>query len=294
MQRKLAAIVLAATVAVACSGRAATPGPAPTYTPYPTYTLLPTRDLLPTYTPYPTDTLSPGPGLRATANGAIAADVTDAGLKAGGDSSIGVAGETSTPLATSSPVSVTTGEATVVDVLDGDTIDVSMGGEVYRVRYIGVHTPEWNEPGYAEAKALNAQMVVGKQVRLERDISEVDRYGRLLRYVYVADLFVNAELVKRGRARAAAYPPDVSHAEEFSRLQVEAQEAGRGLWATGGGTREVQAPNPCAYVGNSRSKVFHHASCDSVENMADHNKVCFATREEAIVAGHRPCKRCNP
>jgi micrococcal nuclease len=69
-------------------------------------------------------------------------------------------------------------------------------------------------------------------VRLEKDISETDKYGRLLRYVYVGDLFVNAELVKLGYAQVATYPPDVKYQEYFLTLQREAEEAGRGLWAT--------------------------------------------------------------
>ena len=70
----------------------------------------------------------------------------------------------------------------------------------------------------------------GKTVRLEKDVSETDRYGRLLRYVWVGDLMVNAELVRQGYAQAATFPPDVKYQQKFSALQKEAQTAGRGLW----------------------------------------------------------------
>ena len=122
----------------------------------------------------------------------------------------------------------TSGKVIVTRVIDGDTI-VVQGGD--RVRYIGIDTPEIGEPYYLEATAKNAELVEGKEVRLEKDVSEKDRYGRLLRYIYVGDLFVNAELVRWGYARAHSYPPDTYYAELFSQLELEAKQAGRGLWA---------------------------------------------------------------
>jgi micrococcal nuclease len=125
----------------------------------------------------------------------------------------------------------------VTEVVDGDTIKVSIGGDVYTVRYIGIDTPETVhptrgvEPYGAEASAANRRLVEGQTVRLERDVSETDRYGRLLRYVWVGDVMVNAELVRLGYAQVSTYPPDVARQEEFSRLEAEAREAGRGLWA---------------------------------------------------------------
>ena len=81
-------------------------------------------------------------------------------------------------------------------------------------------------------------------VVLVRDVSETDRYGRLLRYVYVGDVFVNAELVRRGYAQVATYPPDVEFADYFVQLQREAREAGRGLWATPTPAPPTNTPEP--------------------------------------------------
>lgn len=120
--------------------------------------------------------------------------------------------------------------ATVVRVMDGDTIEVSMDGETHRVRYIGIDAPEAGMPCASEAAAKNRELVDGKTVRLEKDVSETDRYGRLLRYVYVGDLMVNAEMVRSGYAQAATYPPDVRYQDLFVRLQQEAQKAGLGCW----------------------------------------------------------------
>jgi len=126
--------------------------------------------------------------------------------------------------------STTTETVRVIEVIDGDTIVIE--GDYY-VRYIGMDAPELRptpEPYAAEAWQANRQLVEGKEVRLERDISETDRYGRLLRYVWVDDVMVNAELVKQGLALAKAYPPDTKYQDLLERIEREARDAGRGMW----------------------------------------------------------------
>jgi len=118
----------------------------------------------------------------------------------------------------------------VTRVIDGDTITIEGG---YRVRYIGIDTPEVYpelEAFGMEAWQANRRLVEGKEVRLERDASETDKYGRLLRYVYVDDIFVNAELVRQGLARVKAYPPDIKHQDYLEQMETKAKEAGRGIW----------------------------------------------------------------
>ena len=124
-------------------------------------------------------------------------------------------------------------EAAVTRVIDGDTIDVSLNGQTYRVRYIGMNTPESNEVCYNEATQANALFVQGKTVRLVKDVSETDQYGRLLRYVYVGNLFVNAALVQQGYAEVVSYPPDTAQFEYFKSLEIEAHNANRGCHPTG-------------------------------------------------------------
>jgi endonuclease YncB( thermonuclease family) len=127
-------------------------------------------------------------------------------------------------------------EAQVTRVVDGDTIEVLIDGVEYRLRYIGIDTPETKhptsgvEPFGPEASQANSELVEGKTVLLERDVSEVDRYGRLLRYVYVDDLMVNEELLRRGLARVATFPPDVKYVDRFLEVQRAAQKAGMGMW----------------------------------------------------------------
>ncbi len=116
-------------------------------------------------------------------------------------------------------------------VIDGDTI-VLQGGE--RVRYIGIDAPEMGEPWGEEAKMANTRLVAGKRVHLERDISDRDRYDRLLRYVYADGVLVEGELVRLGLAKARAYPPDTRYRERLQALEEEARQAGRGVWQKGG------------------------------------------------------------
>jgi micrococcal nuclease len=127
-------------------------------------------------------------------------------------------------------------EAEVVRVVDGDTIEVSLGGETEDVRYIGVDTPESVTPGEPvecygrEAGSFNERLVAGREVRLRFDAERRDDYGRLLAYVYVGPQLVNAELVRRGYARTLTIPPNDSRADLFARLEDAAGSAGRGLW----------------------------------------------------------------
>ena len=143
----------------------------------------------------------------------------------------------------------------VVDVVDGDTIKVEVNGTVYTIRYIGIDTPEtvhptepieWMGP---EASAANTELVDGQQVVLEKDVSETDRYGRLLRYVWLERatgwLLVNAELVRLGFANSSTYPPDVAYQDLFLGAEREARDAGVGLWGATPTPVPTPAPGNC-------------------------------------------------
>jgi len=123
----------------------------------------------------------------------------------------------------------------VVDVVDGDTIKVLLDedGKTYSVRYIGMDTPEnTSQVEYfgPEATAKNSELVYGKTVLLVKDVSETDPYGRLLRYVIVNDEFINYELVSRGYANTASYPPDIACISTFQRAEDQASAAKLGFW----------------------------------------------------------------
>lgn len=126
------------------------------------------------------------------------------------------------------------GEFQVTRVIDGDTIEI-VGGE--RVRYIGMDTPETVDPERPvecfgpEATQRNKELVAGKTVRLEKDQTDRDKYGRLLRYVYVGETLIGVELVEEGFARAQAFPPDTKYQNLLNTAQSAAQQSHLGLWS---------------------------------------------------------------
>jgi micrococcal nuclease len=137
------------------------------------------------------------------------------------------------------PVTVIAANAVVVDVIDGDTIDVDVDGRATRVRLIGIDTPETKVPDQApecqgpEASAHTlALLPPGTFVRLERDTEPRDDYGRTLAYVHRATdgLFVNLDLVERGLATPLSIEPNTTHRATFVAAAAAAETAGRGLW----------------------------------------------------------------
>lgn len=141
--------------------------------------------------------------------------------------------------------------AAVTRIVDGDTIEVEMAdrvdgpgagdvrpGKTYTVRLIGIDTPESVTPGSPvecfgrEAAAAAEALLLDADVRLIKDVEETDRFGRLLRYVYVGDEMANARLVVNGYASTYTYPPNVRHADLFVELERGARANDRGLWSS--------------------------------------------------------------
>lgn len=130
--------------------------------------------------------------------------------------------------------------ARVVRVVDGDTLVIDRGTGNERLRYIGIDAPESVKPDSPvefmgrEASAANTALVEGATLVLERDVSDTDQFGRLLRYAWLRDgetwLFVNLELVRQGYAQVVTYPPDVRWTDTLRDAQRVARDAGLGLW----------------------------------------------------------------
>jgi len=149
-----------------------------------------------------------------------------------------------------------TGEtAQVVTVIDGDTLTVRTASGEAVVRLIGIDAPERGTAGqsaecYFEEATATLRLLTppGTIVILERDVSETDRYGRLLRYVWIEQdgrwLLVNEELVRRGAAVARRYPPDVRYADRLEVAQRQAQRERRGLWDACTAPSQSPAPLP--------------------------------------------------
>jgi len=181
-------------------------------------------------------------------------------------------------------------ETIVTRVIDGDTLEISSGE---RVRLIGVDAPERNEPGGSEATEFVQNLVLNQTVWLEADGNNTDRFERLRRYVWI-------EL-----------PTDTSDAEQIQKYQLNALLLINGLaevMIIGNVRNEAlfrsivqplnipeEAPQDtgvAAYIGNRNSQIFHRTTCSSLP--AERNRINFSSRQEAIDAGHRACRRCNP
>jgi len=153
-------------------------------------------------------------------------------------------------------------------------------------------------------------LVDGKTVRLEKDITDKDKYGRLLRYIYVDPsassgqaIFVNLELVKQGFAFSYTYPPDIKYQAEILAAEREAREAGRGLWkacpivSPTVSSQETQRAG-CNIKGNistSGEKIYHLPGCGSyAKTQIDENRGerWFCSEDKAQVAGWRKALNC--
>lgn len=213
----------------------------------------------------------------------------------------------------------TTGEfAAVKRVIDGDTVELENGE---KVRYIGIDTPETLDPRKPvqcfgkEAAEKNRELVGGKRVRLEKDVTNRDKYNRLLRYVYVPagesgpEIFVNLELLKRGFAHSYTYPPDVKHQPEFVEAEREAREAGRGLWKSCPIPKENVDLSPTGFqssstdssckikgnIGGTGEKIYHLPGCGSYEKTSideSRGEKWFCGEDDAVSAGWRKAKNC--
>lgn len=198
----------------------------------------------------------------------------------------------------------------VVRVIDGDTIELETG---QKVRYIGINAPETVHPEKSlqcfgfEASNKNKELVEGKSVRLEKDVSETDKYGRLLRYVFLGNTSVNKFLVEEGYAYASTYPPDVKYQEVLNLAQQQAQEQKKGLWSDCSSSQAVNQPSStladqrdqpgCNIKGNissSREKIYHIPGQNYYDKtVIDESKGerWFCSEQEAISAGWRKSKK---
>lgn len=185
---------------------------------------------------------------------------------------------------------------TVTRVIDGDTIELEGG---VKLRYIGIDAPEFRdkEECFAQsARAKNTELVEGKEVRLEKDVSETDKYSRLLRYVYLGNIQVNELLVREGYAKSRSYPPDVKYQEKFRSAQNQARQEGKGLWKECSGDKLSTQSSSCQIKGNiSRQgeKIYHVPGGKFYEKTVIDDREggrYFCSEAEAVKFGWRKSK----
>ncbi len=120
--------------------------------------------------------------------------------------------------------------ATVTRVIDGVTISAEIEGQSATVRYLSIEQPTYGTELHEIAAEVNSSWVLGLEVLLERDVSDADLEGRLLRYVWLEDAMVNAAMLAYGLARHAPNATDGRYAGAFSRIETEARAEGLGIW----------------------------------------------------------------
>ncbi len=207
----------------------------------------------------------------------------------------------------------------VVRVVDGDTIDVSIDGNIERLRLIGINTPETVDPRKpvecfgVEASNKAKAVLTGKKIVLESDPSqgELDKYNRLLRYVFLEDgTNFNLFMIKEGYAYEYTYDVPYKYQSEFKQAQKEAESNKAGLWGamcsnpdTGVITPVIPTQNTsstsCTIKGNissAKEKIYHVIGCASyTKTVIDESKgeKWFCTEQEALDAGWRKALNCN-
>lgn len=221
--------------------------------------------------------------------------------------------------------------------IDGDTVHITLDdGEVLKIRMIGIDTPETVHPSKPvefygkEASDFTKNSIYEETVYLEKDISDTDKYGRALRYIWLeipteineeaikAKMF-NGILVAQGYANSLSYPPDVKYQDYFTKFQKEARENNLGLWDENKlkeyelstnekeetkdekkeedknvTVKENNQNKEVTYIANTNTKKFHKESCSHAKKISENNKAEYNSREEIIGLGYIPCKVCNP
>jgi endonuclease YncB( thermonuclease family) len=163
------------------------------------------------------------------------------------------------------------GPFNVTRILDGDTVELATG-EI--VRLSGIDAPETGTCYAKEAKEELSKRILNKEVYLEKDITDAGKYDRLLRYIYVEDINVNAHLVEKGFVKTFhKYNTTTKRYKEFAELEQIVKEQEIGVWSCKG--------EKCLYIANKNSKIYHDPKCKAAKRMKEENRVCI-TREEDL------------
>ena len=170
----------------------------------------------------------------------------------------------------------------VTNIIDGDTIDLNNSE---RIRLSGINTPEIGECYYNEAKNELGNLILNNDVYLEKDMTNRDKYSRLLRYVYLNDLLVNSYLVQNGYAKVYdKYEYDTKKYEELKLVEEIAKSNNLGVW----GCKDLK--EGCLYVGSKNSDIYHKPECEWAKRIKPENLVCYHSEEE--VKNLTPAKSC--
>jgi len=205
----------------------------------------------------------------------------------------------------------------VASVVDGDTIKVYLEGERYTIRMIGIDTPESVHPdaskntiyGQKASDYAKQNIEKGQTVYLSKDVSDRDKYDRLLRYVWlekpvdvndeneIRQKMYNAKVVLDGYANVYEYAPNNTLYDLFLSFEAEAAENNRGLWAENGlnnenieRTEAQKQSEEDIFIGNKNSKKLHSSYCTDLPQ--EKNRIYFDSKEEALEQGYEIDSKC--
>ncbi|MCX5895501.1 MAG: thermonuclease family protein [Proteobacteria bacterium] len=173
----------------------------------------------------------------------------------------------------------------VKKVYSGEVVKLQQGK---KVKYIGIDTPGQGDFFFKECTNANKKLVYNKKITIEYDVLKEDSAERLLGYVYVGDVFVNAQLLKNGYAIVYIVPPNKKYGDLFISLQKEARKYRRGIWA-------FEDPNDEPYyIASKNIKKFHRPGCRIAKDMSFDKRIIFRNKDEALAKGYSQDWRCNP
>jgi micrococcal nuclease len=193
--------------------------------------------------------------------------------------------------------------AKIVKVVDGDTMNVVLDKKQETIRLLLVDTPETVhpqkpvEPFGPEASKFAKDTLSGQDVKLEIDISERDKYGRLLCYLWIDDKLFNEMLLEKGLARVAyVYPPNIKYVDQFREIQKKAQNSGKGIWsienyAQADGFHDEAAAKPAPTTQPTKKPIPSQTPSANTETSGDvYYKNCTAAK----AAGAAPIHKGDP
>lgn len=201
-------------------------------------------------------------------------------------------------------------KAKVLYAADGDTIWVDIDGKEVKIRFVGINTPELARDGNPaefmaeEAKNFTSNTLRDKEIYLEKDITDRDKYDRMLRYIWlekpvanptkedIEEKTLNGILVKEGYAYSNYYKPDIKYQKHLDNIEKSAQDKGLGIWSdpTNPIISKEDLGENYLIKGNKNSKLYHLPEWDSYDTVKEKNAVYFETEKEAKDAGFKPAR----